>query len=545
MAKFSNVTVASKPRLVARGPIVVRKSSKAIPTHEGAEGLTLSAKSELYMLAVSNMVGEPTFYESPGDRDSRFVTLVHKVALKDPAWMAEFVPFLRRECNMRSAALVVAMEAAKAILSARAADPSLEGPNVRQMVSSGLDRPDEPAEALGYWLSHHGRPIPPAIKRGIADAAVRLYDEFSVLKYDGESHSVRMGDVVNLTHPRPKGDQSTLFRHLLERRHGHFEPTPENLQVLEAKGYPRLAQAHRLNLIPQGERREWLLSQEDPGSVLAEAGFTWERMGGWIDGGMDAAAWEAIIPQMGYMARLRNIRNFEQAGVSPGILKEIADYLADPERVAKSRQFPYRFYSAWKASGSIVFGPALEAALVASLNNIPRLPGKTLVMIDTSGSMTWGSVSARSSMRPVDLAALFGCAINARNAGNCTVVQYATSQKALHLPASVLRGVESLNHQIGSVGSGTNTWVCIRTALEDYGPHDRIIVLTDMQDHPAIKAKHLDYAGPIYVWDLSGAGRANLDTNQPGRYLFAGFTDQCFKMIPLLEAGFDQSWPWE
>lgn len=30
----------------------------------------------------------------------------------------------------------------------------------------------------------------------------------------------------------------------------------------------------------------------------------------------------------------------------------------------------------------------------------------------------------------------------------------------------------------------------------------------------------------------------------PGRHIFAGFSDQCFKQVAALEAGRDAAWPW-
>src|SRR5206468_2525719 len=82
------------------------------------------------------------------------------------------------------------------------------------------ERPDEPAEALGYWMQRYGRNIPAAVKRGVARAAQRLYTERSALKYDGESRAIRMGDVLELTHPKPKTqEQSRLFAYLLDIRH--------------------------------------------------------------------------------------------------------------------------------------------------------------------------------------------------------------------------------------------------------------------------------------------------------------------------------------
>lgn len=53
--------------------------------------------------------------------------------------------------------------------------------------------------------------------------------------------------------------------------------------------------------------------------------------------------------------------------------------LADPERVAKSRQFPFRFLAAYNAAPSLRWSWAPEKALNASLSNVPSLPGRRSV----------------------------------------------------------------------------------------------------------------------------------------------------------------------
>jgi hypothetical protein len=531
MSKFSNT--ATKVR---RPKAPTRVTDTKVRTHEGGVGYDKDDKTALYTLAVTNMVGEPTFYESGSDRDNRFRVLVARVAAEDPTWMAGFIGFLRNEANMRSASIVVAAEASKTLLDLRAEGVELDG-NVRSMIASACERPDEPAEMLGYWLSEYGKALPAGVKRGIADAAVRLYNERSALKYDGGSRGVRMGDVLNLTHPTPSGEwQSDLFGYLLDRRHGHLDGIPESLTTITA--------ATDLDTTPEGERRAVL--RERGADALAEAGYTWERLSGWLPGGMDAEAWEAIIPNMGYMALLRNLRNFEEAGVSKSVLKSVADTIADPEAVAKSRQFPYRFFSAWKASGSIFFGAALEAALDESVKNIPEFTGRTLVAIDTSGSMQ-SPVSGRSQAQCYEVGALFGSAVASRS--DADVILYADSWEWFKPKTSVLRSVEGIHNRIGAVGYGTQTWPSVRAAFTQKRGYDRIVVMTDMQDHPngggygRNRVANLPDV-PVYVWDLAGYQSANIP-NTPGRYLFGGFSDAAFKLISLIERGKDAGWPWD
>jgi len=528
VSKFSGSTHTTKPATRPTSPLKV--GSTQVTTHEGGTGFAKDDKTALYSLAVTNMVGEPTFYESANDRDDRFRTLVRHVAAEDPRWIAGFVPFLRNECNMRSASIVVAAEAVKSILDCRAAGAEIDA-SVRQIVASACSRPDEPAEFLGYWLNRFGKKIPMGVKRGIADAANTHYNERSALKYDGGSRGVRMGDVIELTHPKPVASwQSALFGHLLDRRHNHVTEVSEELSLMRA--------AYALDALPEGERRGVL--RERGAEALAEAGYTWERLGGWIPGGMDSEAWEAIIPNMGYMALLRNLRNFEQAKVEKAVLRTVADKLSDPEEVAKSRQFPYRFFSAWKASGSTYFGGTLETALDESVKNIPKFSGKTLVAIDTSGSMQ-SALSARSQVECYEVAALFAASVASRS--NADVIVYGTTWEWLKPEVSVLRTIDNVKRGIGRVGHGTNTWPSVMDAYRKNGPYDRIMVFTDMQDHPSsIGVKELPDTS-IYVWDLRGHATANIG-NKPGRHLFAGFSDTAFKMIGLIEAGESAAWPW-
>ena len=539
MSKFSAKS-ASKPR--GRGP--TGTTGRAL-THEGGVGYVKDNKTALYTLAVTDLVNEPTFYESGSDRAARLTQLVADVASEDPQWLAGFIPFLRNTANMRSASIVVAAEFAKALMDLRAANEDVMDLSVRQVIASACSRADEPAEMLGYWMSAHGRRIPKGVKRGIADAAVKLYNEYGAIKYDGGTRGIRPADVIELTHPSPQSAwQSALFKHLLDRRHGNFVSfSSEERDLL-----PKVASMYEIDATPEDGRRALLA---DP-TRLSEAGYTWERLSGWVPGGMDAKAWEAIIPSMGYMALLRNLRNFEQAGVSKSMLKQVAAQLADPERVAKSRQFPYRFWSAFKANeGSVMFGRELEEALEASVSNIPELPGTTLVAMDTSGSMQ-SPVSGNSTTQCYEIAALFAHCVGKRS--DAHIIQYADRWATAKPAASVLKSVQGVQQSIGSVGYGTATWPSVMSAWQKHGPFDRIIVFTDMQDHPAQASPHDHYRSrhrtpdlpdvPVYVWDLRGYKGSNVNLNQPGRYLFSGFSDAAFRLIPLIEHGLNADWPW-
>lgn len=563
MPKFSGAKGRTK---VSRSPIKTISQTPDTFTHEGAPAYSRTPKSDLFMLAVSNMVGEETFYESAEDRDARFAGLVRQVAVEDGPWFADFVKWLRSEGNMRSAPVVAAAEAVHARLAAEKIG-EVDGPLNRQIVRSVLQRADEPGELLAYWEQKFGEPLesgqakaklPRPVKLGIADALEKVYSEFSALKYDTAGKAKRFADVVELTHAKGADDKRhQLYKWLLDRRHNRADGEYPLLTMVAARD--------KLNAVPKEQRRA-MLSKMASGNgevegenLLSTAGVTWEWLSSWLDGPLDAKFWEATIPQMGYMALLRNLRNFDEAGISPKTRKAVQARLSDPEAVAKSRQFPFRFWSAYKALSTLHWGPALEEALDYAVKNIPELPGRTLVLIDTSGSMEQ-EISGKSTVRSVDAAALFGVATAFRGA-DVDLYGFATGVFSHPLPkgGSVLRAMEAFTRRIGEADHGTMINTSMRAT---YNGHDRVIVFTDCQtmDHtgdfrdmggwglsrrhrPQGSGKDVPDSVPVYAFNLGGYSPA-MQPSKPNRYELGGFTDATFRMISLLEAGKTGTWPW-
>lgn len=510
-------------------------------THEGGAGHLRDAKSELFLLAVANFVGQNTFYENGGQRDDRYTQLVRHLAVEDPVWTAGLLGWLRGDGNMRTAAIVGAAEFVKARLDQgqtelRHDHGRAEGWN-RLVIASVLQRADEPGELLGYWTSRYGRRIPKPIKRGIEDALGRLYTERSLLKYDTDSHGYRFGDVIELVHPKPAAVwQGDLFEHSIDRRHKRDNPIPDSLQMLHSRA--------DLASWEVSERRA-LLGRAVAQTALKDAGMTWEAVAGWLQGPMDAAAWEAVIPSMGYMALLRNLRNFDQAGVSDEVAEQVAAKLSDPEQVARSRQFPFRFYAAHKNTGSLRWGHALEKALRTSLANVPALPGRTLVCIDQSPSMFPGyafSTRTDSDIALAEKAALFGAALALR-AEHVDLVGYGMS----HYPVPFVKG-DAVLTVMGRfrMDDGTDT---PRAVAENFRGHDRVVIVTDEQTAYSRTGHTVDTAVPadvpVYTWNLAGYQAGHGPSGGRNRHTFGGLTDAAFRMVPLLEAGRDARWPWE
>lgn len=509
------------------GPLTA-KSKKTTPTYEGGEGYKQGPKSELFLLAVSCMLGEPTFYENKDDRLERIVKLTHKVTEKDPEWIARFVPWLRNTANMRTVSLVMAVEYMVA-----------GGPNARRVIDSAMSRADEPAEVLSYWLMFHDKrnpakflkspKLPQALRKGVGDAANRLWNEYSVLKYNTNSRKISFADVLNLCHVRNKDEQTgALFRYIIDSAYGR-EP---DLTLL-----PKIAAQLGAREIPIPERRKVITPE-----LVSDAGFTWEQISGWIGGELDGRIWDMVIPSMPYMATLRNLRNFDEKGISKASVDYVIDKLSNPEMVQKSRQFPYAFYNAYKNTSSDNWRKALSEAMDLACQNLPAFDGKTLILVDTSGSMTM-SPYRRTGSAPYEIAGLFGAALTqkARKAGGeVDIVLYhsVTGSRLWNIPkgGSILTATADMAKQCN--GGMTQTWA---TLDKWYKGHDRVIILTDEQTADA-PSKVVDQIPFLHIYNLVGYSSVSYDTTKPGRYRYGGFSDACFTLMATLEQ-YSQDWP--
>ncbi|CAM5497854.1 TROVE domain-containing protein [Streptomyces griseomycini] len=525
MARFN--TRAARAQPTSR----VTSTGRVLRTCEGGRGQEREVRSELFLLAVSDLVTQRTFYETGADRDDRFAKLVRELAVTDPSWTAGLLGWLRGEGNLRTASIVGAAEYVKARLEAGATD----GPSNRQVVDSVLRRPDEPGELLAYWTARYGRNIPKPVKRGVADAVRRLYGGRALLKYDTASKGYRFGDILNLVHAAPDPDkpwQGELFRYALDRRHRPDTAVPP--------ASDHVLTAHReLMALPVEERRA-VVAAPDGAERLAAAGITWEALAGWLQGPMDKAAWEAVIPSMGAMALVRNLRNFDGAGVSDEVAARVAARIADPAEVARSRQFPFRYLAAYRHAPSLRWSYPLEQALGHSLANVPALPGRTLVLVDRSGSMFHSRMSDRSELTRADAAAVFGTALALR-AAKADLVEFGSTSK----PVRFRRGESVLKvlDRFGDLG-GTDTTEAVR---RHYKGHDRVLIVTDEQyahSRYGDPTEQVPADVPVYTWNLAGYRAGHGPSGTANRHTFGGLSDAAFRMVPLLEAGRNADWPW-
>ncbi len=255
---------------------------------------------------------------------------------------------------------------------------------------------------------------------------------------------------------------------------------------------------------------------------------------------MDKAAWEAVIPSMGTMALVRNLRNFDEAGVSDEVAAQVAARIGDPVEVARSRQFPFRYLAAHLHAPSLRWSYPLEQALGHSLANVPALPGRTLVLVDRSGSMFYSRLSDRSELTRADAAAVFGTALALR-AADADLVEFGTGSSTVGFRRG--ESVLKVLRRFGDLG-GTDTTGAVR---RHYGGHDRVLIVTDEQythSHHGDPTEQVPSHVPVYTWNLAGYRAGHGPSGRGIRHTFGGLTDGAFRMVSLLERGSDGRWPW-
>lgn len=528
----------------------------------GGSGYRRDERTELFTLATSNFVGEETFHEKAADRDERFARLVRESAVRDGVWFAGLLRWLRHEGNMRDAPIVAAAEAVRARLDAGDLD---DGVTNSALVRSVLVRADEPGKLVSYWSARFGAEntggghprrakLPSAVKRGINDRLAELYTEFSAFKYDSAGAGVRFGDVIELTHPAADGDaRDDLYRWLLDRRHNRADGEYPNLVMLRARA------ALNAGTTDADERRMFLrkvaTGDEEASNAFARAGMTWETAASWLGGELDASFWESMIPRMGYMALLRNLANFDKVGISSEVAAKVAAKLADPAQVARSRQFPYRFLTAYLQGLSSRWTAALDEALTHATVNVPELGGRTLVLVDTSGSMgnPW---TKKSQATCVQTAALFGVTL-AQRANAVDLVGFATgsfvhpikTRANTKVLPSVLAEINRFCGRIGEVGHGTQIADAMRRNFND---HDRVVIISDEQTYGGGSSwahgdtnRAVPASVPVYAFNLGGYAAGSIAAGTPNRHQLGGITDATFSILRNIEMGKNGTWPWE
>lgn len=293
--------------------------------------------------------------------------------------------------------------------------------NVAALLPQIIQRPDELTEFLALYWKDGKQPLAASVKRGLASAFTK-FSAYSLAKYN-RADAIKLRDVLFMVHAKPNdAEQAATWKQLVD---GTL-PTPDTWEVALSSGADK------------------------------------------------AEAWTRLLSEdkLGALALLRNLRNMQDAKVDTGLIR------AALQRCNPDRVLPFRFISAARHAPALE--PELEALMFKCLDGRAKLPGKTALLVDGSGSMFGTKVSAKSELDRFDAAAALAMLLRELSDD---VTVYIFSNSVAQLAPRRGFALRDLLHHAAEHG-GTNTEGAKR-AIDAHG-YDRLIIVTDEQSHQAL-----------------------------------------------------------
>jgi len=323
----------------------------------------------------------------------------------------------REQMKLRHAPLLLVREMARHATHRRLVAETLE---------RVIQRADELSEFVAIYWKDGRVPLSAQVKKGLA-AAFPKFDEYQLAKYD-RGGPIKLRDVLFLSHAKPHdAAQAGVWKKLIWGRLA----TPDTWEV-----------------------------------ALSESGK---------DGGPGKReAWERLLREqkLGALALLRNLRNMREDGVDESLV------FAALTGMKTARVLPFRFLAA--ARHAPQWEEPLEEAMLKSVAEQSKLPGRTIVLVDVSGSMT-APLSRRSEMQRTDAA--YGLAVLIREIAEKAVV-YSFSDRVVEVPArrgfALRDAIDASQPHNGTLLGNAVEW------LNKGERYDRLIVITDEQAHDTV-----------------------------------------------------------
>jgi len=412
-----------------------KKSRTRVParTHEGAPACTVSAEKELRRSVMACMLWEGQFYEDGESISDRIASLVERVK---PEKVAEIAIEARTSGNLRHVPLLLVREMARR-----------GGSIVSETLAEVIQRPDELSEFVSIYWKDGKQPLSAQVKKGLAKAFTK-FSEYSLAKYDRDV-DIRLRDVLYLCHAKPLDGREGYDKKARQRRPLKRLREQEQLFLRLVEGNLRAPDTWEVNLSAGEDKRE-----------------TFERL--------------ITEEKLGTLALIKNLRNMQEAGVDEDLIRE-ALVTANTKRT-----LPFRFVTAAKYAPR--FESELEQAMFRCLEKYTKLPGKTILIVDVSGSMYQGGVSGKSEVDRAEVACSLAVLIrevceDARiyaTAGD----DFAEVHKTEFVPArrgfALSDGIYKMCHPLG--GGGIFLHQVLKYVEKKEGGTDRIVVITDEQD---------------------------------------------------------------
>lgn len=465
------------------------RTPNAVNLANGASYAITDSKKEIASVVLASMLNGDKYYESDASRIDRVFNLVEN--LDDKLFAAKAMVYVRHKGNLRSISHILANALVE---SARGAS------YLRRAISKAVNRPDDMTEMAALWFSRHSdKMLPNSMRRAFRELLEsNKWDAYQLKKYAGSNKSVKLKDLVLLTHPR---DTRKLFRALLSD-----------------------------NLIAPKTIESELASGKS-------AAQTFEQM---LDDG-----------RLGYMAAIKNIRNALQTGLTNEGLDNWCAMVSDPNRVHKSRMLPFRFVDAWMSIKDLNIDhfrlakvkTAINKALIASAQNLEFVHNneKIALILDESSSM------AGEFTKGLILAAVLYHALPKDQ-----VVVYFFSSDCRKVEFGSKSPLEIIEDNYRAVSSATYFNTPFELMTKTGTKVNKVVIFTDTQLYSGSMQTYYETgidnftsyvnaykrstgANPkILFWDLRGYGGSTPLELKNDILLASGFSDKLLSVIPKM-----------
>lgn len=486
------------------------QNTNKVINYEGEGAYKLSKELELYSSAITTVL-DNTYYEKGDKRLDRIKELVTEC---DDTFVGKLAVYCREQMYLRSVPIVLAVELAK-----KHSGDKL----VQQVTSRVVARADEITELLAYYQLSNNRTgvkrlnkLSKQLQHGLK-IAFNKFGAYNFRKYN-RNNVITLRDAYFLVHPTAKDDDQYKVFDMIAK---------DTLPAIDT----------------------WETKKSQAGQSGKSSKDTWEEM---IDS-----------RKLGYMANLRNLRNMIQDDISDKHINKVCNYISNEKAVLNSKQFPFRFLSAYdsiKSETSFSVKPllqALEQAAVISASNIEGFDENTkaVIAIDLSGSMD-NMLSDKSSLRLKDVGLVLGSFLQNR----CEkVINYIFGEGLATITLekeNILGNVQELRSLDDKVGHATNGYLVIKHMLDEKLFVDKVFMFTDCQlwnteamissgtgwgwnrDPSRTVQKYwnqyksnINLDAKMYIFDLSGYGNVPLNILDKDVYFISGWSEKLFKVL--------------
>lgn len=503
-----------KSALGAMAPVERVIEANSIPTPDttniqGYQAYTLD--DELRLLAMLNVVKlEPQFYRSENQTMVELRDLIERIGLKDPYFVCQAIKYSRcMRDGMRSVNHLAAALIAPFITGKEYAKRFYSLYNKKTKEGGCIFRPDDMSEIKEVYNALNTTTLSNAMKKGFASVIENL-DNYQLSKYKKS-----IIDIANLVHPNSSKSTATIT--VGEKEWKTLDAIMQGITV--SADTWEVANSEAGQLVAQAVK-EGKLDKEEAQKVLSDA---------------KNDNWESLLTEgkLGILAALRNIRSMMKDPRAE-VINALTNLISNPIAIKKGMIMPYQMDLAYEivknefrnSEYATLVKNALTTGLEHSIPNLASvLPGKTLVMIDCSGSMHTNCYQKQKRMSSTvcDKAGLLAAII--AKATNCDVIRFGSTAKYINYDSKT--NVFELGKEFSKTDmGGTDIGVAFNCAHNAGKAYDRIVLLSDNEANSgcvcsAYKRYIHDICSPyIYAIDLAAYGTVPVKNTTKVNYYF-------------------------